>query len=179
MNSVEFIQKRINEGGMFGDFPKDNWDKAEKFNILEYINNAETKKLLNQKHNIFEYIQEELETKVHKKRKITVKYVPDDEYDYCVIKSSTHDGTMLFTMDLIVEVLEYICNGSTHNNKKIPKEMNINDANSVFSYDVEYIIGDALLHKDFGMKNINGHTWAGETDIIAIPIKATFKKQVQ
>lgn len=157
--SVEFVKNRI-INGLTNEMPTDGWTNAEIVNpIKQYMRIPEFTNVLkdNKITVIIKCDQGE--------SKIIVKYNPDSEFDYFTTKSTTHDGTTLFTFEAINEILFRPFQFAT-----MPKSSGINQSNFT-EYDYEYIIGDIIIHREFGRKNINGHNWYGETDTIVMPIK--------
>jgi hypothetical protein len=155
------MKSRISSG-QTDKMPTDGWDNAEVLNpIRQYINMLpDYKEKLNNENEIT------LVAKCDKgQSKITVKYNPNSMYDYFTTRSTTHDGTLLFTLEAIEELLFRPFKLAT-----LPKDARINQDNFT-NYDYEYIIGDVIIHRDFGIKNINGNNWSGETDTIVLPIK--------
>ena len=166
-NSINFIKNKISND-QTNKMPVDGWDNAEVLNpIKQYMR-------------LLPDLEESLEKKSEftlvadcdkGKSKITVKYDPNSEFDYFSTRSITHDGTLLFTLDAIEELLLRPFKLAT-----MPKDSGINQSN-FFEFDYQYTVGDIVLHRDFGMKNINGNHWHGETDTIVLPIKFKCWKQ--
>ena len=163
-NSVEFIKNRI-EDGQTHNMPSDGWDDVTVLNPIEHYKRMPIfSKVVKVEDNEVCVFVECGKDRV----KILVKYDPNSEFDYFTTKSITHDGTAIFILEAIDELLFKPFNFGT-----MPIDIGINGEN-YSNYDYEYIIGDIVIHKDCGMKDINGHTMLGETNTIVLPIK--FKK---
>jgi len=158
-NSLEFIKNRIAEGHT-DRMPVDGWEDA---NIINPISNYERMPEIcgvvkDNEINVTMQCQEG-------SSEITVKYDPNIKYEYFTMRSVTHDGTLAFILDAIEEILLRPFRLAT-----VPADSGVTQ-NNFFKYDYEYIIGDVIIHKDFGMKDINGHKWHGVTNTIVLPIK--------
>ena len=53
----------------------------------------------------------------------------------------------------------------------IYKDIPYDVAENPYNYNYKYIIGDVIVHRDFGRKVINGCEMTGETNIVVLPIK--------
>jgi len=160
-NSLKFIKSRISIE-QTDKIPINGWDKAEVINpINQYI-----KILPDYEQKLKENNEITLTATCDiGNSDITIKYNPKAKFDYFTTKSTTHDGTLLFTLQAIEELIFRPFQLAT-----LPKDSGINK-NNFTEYDYQYEIGDILIHRDFGMKKINGHIWHGETDTIVLPIK--------
>ena len=93
----------------------------------------------------------------------------NEEYDYRLIRSSTHDGTMLFTMQLLGEVLEPIVLQKTYCAKHFSPE----EAEEKIK-GIKYTIGDIFIENDFGVKDINGVKIHGQTETATLHVKCDY-----
>lgn len=168
--SIEYIKNRIlNNPESVNNMPINGWDDAKIINPIEmylkyiselkdtFVNDNEFKVLLSSDSGKFN---------------INVEYDPDSEFDYFTTKGSTHDGTILFTSESIQKLLYNLLQLGTIPKSKVTQSV----IDNPFDYDYKYIIGDVILHQDFGMKNINGNTMYGQTDIVVLPIKFEYSK---
>ena len=101
-----------------------------------------------------------------------VIYDADANFDYFTNTKTTHDGTCIFTEQAILELL----------NKMLFLKTCYNNASEEFienplDYNIKYIIGDILIHNDFGMKNINGNMIYAQTETLVLPIKFEYIKR--
>jgi hypothetical protein len=97
-------------------------------------------------------------------------YDKDVVPEYNLIRSSTHDGTMMFTHQLMCEAVECLVNRTTCYVKTQPKYPST-------IKDMKYIIGDIELKTEYGIKDLNCGRYPGVTDTITIPVRCeyTFK----
>lgn len=102
---------------------------------------------------------------------IEISYLKDFEPDYYIVRSSKHDGTLLFVNILYEDMIKDILQGAAYCKRNVPK----NYPDDFWNYDISYTLGDIFLFRDFGMKNINGHEMAGEDDIMVMPVKIKYQ----
>lgn len=81
----------------------------------------------------------------------------NDEYDYQIIKQSTHDGTMLFTNSIIQEVLIPLMKKESCHVDYVNKGVK----------DISYIVGDISLEKSFENNK--------QTDLVKLPVKCKYE----
>ena len=92
----------------------------------------------------------------------------DDDYDYRIIRQSTHDGTHLFTLMLIGEALEPLVKKGTYCRNDLTEDQ----AKSLV--DIEYTIGNIELETVYGtMQKLDGEI-LGVTDIVTIPVRCHY-----
>lgn len=82
----------------------------------------------------------------------------NEDYDYQIIRSSTHDGTFLFTINLIDETLTPVINKATYCKKD---DVNIDEVK-----DIRYIIGDLMLKTEFDSNK--------QIDTMYLPIRCEY-----
>lgn len=163
--SVEYIKNRIiNNPDIVSQMPINGWNKSVIINPMErYLQLLPTLESCFVDNNKF-LINTRCDLG---KTNITIEYDKDAEFDYFTMETTTHDGTMLFTEQCIEKLLYKLFQIGTYAKNKVTSDFIENP----FNYDIFYTIGDIVLHRDFGMKNINGHNWSGQTDIVVLPIK--------
>jgi hypothetical protein len=98
---------------------------------------------------------------------LNIEYNTEADFEYFTMESSTHDGTLLFVVEVIQKIVDKVLRLGTYPTNNTPKDI----VENLCNYNYKYIVGDIIVHRDFGMKNINGHNWQGETDIVVLPIK--------
>lgn len=171
--SVAYIKDRIkNTPDQVGDIPLSGWEKAIVINpIKQYLS------LLPDLQSCFISDNEfKINLSCDKGQiDIIIKYDTDIEFDYFSSTVTTHDGTMLFIMQSIEELLYKLFKLETYAKNKITSDFIENPSN----YDVKYTIGDIVMHSDYGMKSINGNEMDGETDTIVLPIKFEATKKLK
>jgi len=172
--SVEYIKNRIiNDSENVHHMPKDGWENVNVTNPLNQFSYLVPKIKPLIKDNQFQFSINHKEDEL-KEINVRIKYNPDAQFDYFTMETSTHDGTFLFTSQCIGKVLDRLLTVSTYAKNKVNEDF----YNNTFDYDINYIIGDIVIHSDFGMKNINGNDWHRQTDIVILPIKfECFKKE--
>ncbi|WP_079709808.1 hypothetical protein [Paraliobacillus ryukyuensis] len=87
------------------------------------------------------------------------------EFHHQIIKESTHDGTILFTANLIGEALLPLIN------KHLYFKDSISEEELMSLKDVNYVIGDIELESEYGVKASFG---TGVKDTISIPVKVEY-----
>lgn len=92
-------------------------------------------------------------------------------FDFCVTTHATHDGTLLFSIHLMHELLYKIIKGEVYNNSNCP----IDYADNFMSYNLKYYIGDIVQLINFDWFDINGHMMHGQFELLALPIKVEYE----
>lgn len=96
---------------------------------------------------------------------ITYDQGVNEDYEYQIIRESTHDGTLFFTQNLIFESLLNLMNKQSYCKKTIQDE----DLTKV--KDMNYTIGDIKLESEFGVKTKFG---SGVREVVTIPVKVEY-----
>lgn len=96
----------------------------------------------------------------------------DNDYDYQIIRSSSHDGTLIFTMQTIAEVLEPLVNRSTYCKKDLTEDQLKN------VLEIDYTVGNIKIRKEYGKVTVPAGKISGLTETVSIPVrcKYTFKQ---
>lgn len=97
-----------------------------------------------------------------------IKFDKDIDKQYEIIRQSTHDGTLLFTDNLIAKALDELLQMRTYYIPDNPEWDSIEAIN--------YIVGEGVITSDFGEKNINGMKIQGQTDTLTIPVRCNYSK---
>ena len=164
--SIEFVKSKIINNETNG-IQIDGWDDSLILNPIDYYMRFIPDLNIKNGNELFVTMKYDN----GKQSKITIIYDPDIDFDYFTMETTTHDGTMLFTLESIKDLLYKLLQLNT-----MPKDTPI-DENNVDDYDYVYTIGDIVLHRDFGIKSINGHNRMAQTDTIILPIKFDCIKQ--
>jgi hypothetical protein len=95
----------------------------------------------------------------------------DDNFDYQIIRTRSHDGTMLFTMQTIGEVLEPLVKKESYCKKDLTEDQ-LKDV-----IDIEYTVGNIKIESTHGKVNVPAGEISGITETVSIPVrcKYTFK----
>lgn len=164
-NSIQYITDRIiNTPNTVLNMPIEGWEKALIVNPIEKFK---------QYIPIFSGLIENNEFKiVHETElgniKVNIKYDKNiSDFDYFTMEQVTHDGTLYFIEETIQKLLFKLIYLQTSYSNKTHDDFFENPQ----KYNIEYIIGDVIIHEDYGMKNINGMEIFGETNIMVLPIK--------
>jgi len=164
--SIEFVKGKIVNDQTNG-IPVNGWDDSLILNPIDYYKRFIPDLNIKNGNELFVTMKYDN----GKQSKITIIYEPDIiDFDYFTMEITTHDGLMLFTLKSIKELLYKLLQLNT-----MPKDTPI-DENNIDDYDYVYTIGDIVLHRDFGIKNINGNNLSGETDTIVLPIQFSYIK---
>lgn len=122
--------------------------------------------------NPVEYISQALEKRGFGKNLVIghIKYDQNvnENYDYQVIRSSSHDGTMLFTMMLIDQALDALIGKKTYCTNTITNE----ELKQLT--DIEYFIGDIRIETEYGMQDLPAGRYSGQTDTVYIPVRCKY-----
>ena len=100
---------------------------------------------------------------------ITFNKETNNDYEYKIIRESKHDGTIMFTCNLIEEALRPLVFKTTCYKKTMPSEAELK-----LIKDIKYTIGEIELKRAFGEVMIYGHKRFGQTDVISIPVKCEY-----
>lgn len=162
--SLEYIKNRIiNNPNSVSKMPVDGWDDALIINPMDkYLYYIPTLKDCFISDNEFSVRLSEDRGEFG----INIEYNPDAAFEYFTMENSTHDGTLLFVEEVIQKLLYKLLQFGT-----VPKRITEDIVGNPTDFNYKYIIGDIVMHRDFGLKSINGHQWDGETDIVVLPIK--------
>lgn len=100
------------------------------------------------------------------KKSISIIYQEDFEPNYFIVRHSTHDGTLIFTQELYINVFKDIMLGSS-----FCKSTNDDYEINFWDYNVKYTIGNIYNFRDCGLKSINGKKMHGQTEVLVLPVK--------
>jgi hypothetical protein len=89
------------------------------------------------------------------------------EKQYEVIRKSTHDGTLIFTKQVLDEALGALIHKKTYHIPSAPA-----DKSTV--KDLNYVIGEVELKSEFGMVDLPVGRIFGQTDTVTIPVKCIY-----
>lgn len=92
----------------------------------------------------------------------------DNDYDYQVIRSSSHDGTFLFTANLIAEALEPLVNRTTYCKKDLTEDQ----LKEVIG--IDYTIGNIRLESEYGKVTVKSGEIDGVTQTVSIPVRCKY-----
>lgn len=97
----------------------------------------------------------------------------DNDYDYQIIRQSSHDGTLIFRDQLIAKALKPLVYKETYCIKDITEEQLEN------VIDIEYTIGNVKLESKYGKVTVGIGGISGVTDTVSIPVRCqyTFKDE--
>ena len=96
-----------------------------------------------------------------------IKFNKDIIPEYHLIRESTHDGTMIFTQELLDKSLLCLINRTTCFIPTQPK-----DASTV--KDIKYTIGEITLTYEFGIKDLPCGKCEGVTNTMSIPVRCEY-----
>ena len=100
---------------------------------------------------------------------VTVQYDPEYcEFDYISFEECTHDGTMLFSKELLCTIATKPFGIKTYNKAIAP----INFEKDWYKYDLVYIVGPIFVVSEFG--HFTNRGWMEQKEIMAMPIKMWF-----
>ncbi len=89
------------------------------------------------------------------------------EPEYKIIRQSSHDGTLIFTQDLIAEAIEPLLRMTTCYLPTKPK-----DESKI--KEIHYTVGELELKTEYGMVNMKAGRYPGETNTVTIPVRCEY-----
>lgn len=100
--------------------------------------------------------------------KVSVEYTPDGDFEYFTSKTFESDGTYVFYLNALENLITRIDTGGTYNKDKVTNDFLKNPG----LYYVRYKVGDAVMLRRFKtVTNDSGFSFPGEMVSICIPIK--------
>ena len=90
----------------------------------------------------------------------------NEEFQYKIIRTITHDGTLIFTYDLLLKIFEEILNKKTQYKPSL-ENINLDDIE-----DIHYTIGDVYYESIYDVK-AKGKNFPMMETTLTIPIKST------
>lgn len=87
--------------------------------------------------------------------------------EYNIIRKCSHDGTLMFTANVIAKALKPLFNMTSCYIKTKP-----NDVSKI--KEIRYIVGDLELKSEFGMVDLPIGRYPGQTDTVTIPVKCEY-----
>jgi hypothetical protein len=91
------------------------------------------------------------------------------DFDYQIIIELSHDGTVLFTYQVVREALKPLVNRTIYCKKDVSEDI----VDSI--KDIEYTIGDIKIEKTYGMINSKAGSIRGVTDKVSIPVRCKYE----
>ena len=153
MTSLEYVKQAIHEGRTGFDYTEEELDKAQTIPGDTHIKPGNYRAQLSDT----SYMG------------ITIRYTPDNDFDYFSSVTSEHDGTMLFFIQDLQELAMKVMFGNTCCEPKA-RETGIFDDPGAF--DVEMEIGDIVVIEKFKtVTNDSGFSFPGEKVSHCLPIK--------
>jgi hypothetical protein len=97
----------------------------------------------------------------------------DNDYDYQIIRSSSHDSTLIYTMENISRALEPLVNKTTYCKKDLTEDQ-LQDI-----LDIEYMVGNIKIESEYGTVEVPAGRISGVIETVSIPVrcKYTFKSR--
>jgi hypothetical protein len=97
----------------------------------------------------------------------------DNDYDYQIIRSSSHDSTLIYTMENISRALEPLVNKTTYCKKDLAEDQ-LQDI-----LDIEYMVGNIKIESEYGTVEVTAGRISGVIETVSIPVrcKYTFKSR--
>lgn len=135
--------------------------KITKFNTKEYVINYIKENFKGKAIGDCSYLADDA--------KIDIPYIVYDKSvkpQYKIIRESTHDGTLLFTQQVIFKAIEPLLKGQSYYK---PEEKQFINAK-----EIKYIVGDMELKSVFKDIKLHGKTCSGQHDIVTIPVKIEY-----
>lgn len=163
--SKDFIISRIKDGYCSNDFIAEEFEEAICFHPWEVLNDKYKDMIKN----------DALEVAMHAKdingnlgtTNIKIKYDPDAEFEYFSSDICTHDGTLLFLAEGMINILNRLLGLGTYNISKAPSDWQ----NHVWDYDYEYVIGDFVINTQIDDKFApTDKPWMTAKQIVTLPI---------
>jgi len=87
--------------------------------------------------------------------------------EYHIIRESTHDGTMIFTSQLIAEALEPLIKMQSYYKLTAPDDL-------LLIKEINYTIGEIELKSNYEMKDLKCGRHPGVTNVVSIPVRCEY-----
>lgn len=103
-----------------------------------------------------------------------VRYDPEAEYDYAAVSYCSHDGTFLFTMELVAKILDRLRRADTYNTDA--GMFHVSDGQDVT---IHYTVGDFVILDGFGESPDSSRPFLRQHTSVCLPIgyKVTYEDQ--
>lgn len=85
--------------------------------------------------------------------------------DFKVIRKTSHDGTLWFTMDRLKDVLLTVLHKTCAKKGQTPPEG---------ATDIEYTVGPITIETEYGLQDLPAGRFPGQTDTITMPVVARY-----
>lgn len=161
--SMDFCKKRAKKNG-FTFLPDAKFTETDSCEILKNMLTDPSKDISS---------ISEAGLKIH--NNVTVIYNPEANFDYFTNYQSRNDGTLLFTIEAMQQVLLNVMNIKTYCTTKVPDDF----VENFESYNVTYTIGNIISvceHSEkFGTKE---KPWMMQRDTAMLPIKFEVEKRL-
>lgn len=165
-NSLDFVKNRI-KNGETRDMNISDYESIEQVDLLKWLDNTNNKKLLKHLTNGIVSINEYFS--------YSVKYNPNEEYDYFTMSSCICDGTLMFYNGLCENVLNKVLNAETCKNDIMTDEI----YNNIKEYIIEYTIGDFVFGDEYDLKKFGTKEkpWMYSRFTVMLPIKFIVRRK--
>lgn len=157
--SIDFCKQRIKESDL--DFlPGTQFNEVNSLNILETMFNDNTKEIISL------ISKDGLELA----NNITVIYDSDADFDYFTNARCRNDGTLLFALENMQQVLLNVLTATTCCKTKMPKDY------SSSKYHCTYTIGNIVTTTEYSKEfSTEEKPWMAQRDTAMLPIKFDVK----
>lgn len=104
----------------------------------------------------------------NKSRKVKVMYEPEADFDYFTSSRNVNDGTLLFALENIHNVIYHVVCGNTYCKTKVSKEY----LDNLDKYAFIYTIGDIVIATEHSKEfSTEEKPWMTQRDTAMLPIK--------
>lgn len=182
MNTLSYIKyiEKTDRDRFNGFLDGVNWSKATKKNPIDFI-------MSTYKANVHflddsQYVEDKkqiivkCEIESGKFKKSILEYSKDFIPDIIKFKESVHDGTLLFSLEMMEKIFGGLLDGSTYSSVNHPEDYLLPE--NYFSYMVKYTLGDFL----WSIKSVphvdekHGKMFPGVRDSMAMAVKIDYIK---
>ncbi len=175
MNTLEYINKRIEEGSANEIVSKIDWNKAMVKNPMPFLKQSiKEPLLLDDDYNFaITYVNDVL----NKHKNVKIIYKKDINPTIYRHSGGTHDGTLLFSLQSIVELFKTLFDASSYKIGETPENYNL-DENVWWDYDVIYFVSDMLWnikHVDH-VDEKHGKMFPGSNDEMVMAVEIVYTK---
>lgn len=166
--SRDFVVSKISDGQITGYGLPEAWENAMEINPIEYAKTWMDERMSSG----MTFTADAVFDGEIKKVISHIKYDPSAEFDYCTTKQIQHDGTLIFEVELLVELLNRVFQAQTYNKETAPEGFTLRR----WEYETDYVIGDVVIHHEYGDQNVPDKPWIQSRTIAALPVSIKYTK---
>jgi hypothetical protein len=175
MNTLEYLnyRKSLNDNSLADWVIPVKWEKSTVCDPLQIMHNINPKI---DEFKVKDSIRISHEDEKYGIKKVEILYQKNIEPTLVKLRQTTHDGTLLFSMNTMGEIFNDLVNCATYTNDNYPENY-LTDA-GFFNYDIKYTVSDLLWHHKY-VKEVDskhGKHFPGVRESFALGVQIEFIK---